>query len=287
MSDWDDRQADLPGGSVPPDLSALPPPEWPSAPTVPLSDDSYLPFSSWSYGNFALALVAGIIIGPFLAVIAITLVSGADAVEDTPTLVLLGVQAVSSFAALFLLSRLRGTGSWRDDYGFVVRPRHIWGLFAGMVLQIAVALLTFPLIERFAEDDGPQQEIARVAADLSGTEIVFFGIVVAVLTPIFEEVVFRGMLLGRLVKSMNRHWAAAISAIAFGATHLLDPNAFLVVPGLIIVGLVLAYVAYYSKNLSLPIFVHMGVNGLAVLLLAFQDELEKLAETVETIIWFI
>ena len=155
-----------------------------------------------------------------------------------------------------------------------------------MVLQIAVALLTYPLIERFAEDDGPQQEIARVAADLTGAEIAFFGLMVAVLTPIFEEIVFRGMLLGKLVKSMNRHWAAGISAVAFGATHLLDPNALLVVPGLTLVGLALAYTAYYSKNLSLPIFVHMGVNGLAVLLLAFQDQLEELAETVETVIWF-
>jgi membrane protease YdiL (CAAX protease family) len=273
MSDREDRPADEPGPPVPPDLGSLPPPQWPVAPTVSLQDNSYLPFSNWSYANFALALVAGIIIGPFLAVIVITVVSGPGAVDDTPTLVLLGVQAFSSLTALYLISRFRGSGSWRDDYGFVINPRHVWGLVAGMVLQVAVALLTYPLIERFA--------------DLSGGEIALFALLVAVLTPIFEEIVFRGMLLGRLVKSMNRHWAAAISAVAFGGTHLLDPNALLVVPGLIVVGLVLAYTAYYSKNLSLPIFVHMGVNGLAVLLLAFQDELEELAETVETIVWFV
>jgi len=283
LSEPDDRGPDNPS---PPDLADLPPPAWPDAPRVALNDDSYLPYSKWSYGHFALALVSGIIIGPFLAVLAVALLNGPESIEDTPTLLLLTVQAVSSFLVLFILSRWRGSGSWRDDFGFVVSWRHLWGLFAGMVLQIAVALITYPLVERFAADEGPQQEIAQVASSLSGLEIAYFALLVAVLTPIFEEVVFRGMLLGRLVKSMSRRSAALVSALAFAATHLLDPNALLVVPGLFLVGLALAYVAYYSRNLSLPIFVHMGVNGLAVLLLAYSDQIEELFETVEGFIRF-
>lgn len=262
-------------------LENLPPPDWPDQ-TVSGSP-GYLPHANWSYGHIAVALITGIVVGPFVALILAAAVGGAAAARDVPTLLLLSAQAFTSIGVLYALSRIRGSGSWSTDFGFALHPRHIWGIGAGMVLQIAVALLTFPLVERFADDDGPQQEIAQVVSDLSGVEIVYFAVIVAVVTPIFEEVVFRGMLLGRLVKTLSRHRAAVISAAAFAAVHLLDPDALLVVPGLFIVGLALAYLAMHAGNLSLPIFVHMGVNALAVLLLAFQDELERLAETAEAL----
>lgn len=269
-------------------LDNLPPPTGPSSQGASGEQDAYLPSSNWSYGNTVLALVGGIIIAPFIGVIIYSLLAtGSADPEDIPTNLLLAIQVFGGFGFLLFLTLRRGTGSWRTDYGFAIEPRHIWGLMAGMVLQVAVALLTFPLVQTFAEDDGPQQEIAQIAAGLTGIEIALFALFVAVLTPVFEEIVFRGMLLGRLVKRFSRRWAAVISAAAFAATHLLDPNALLVVPGLFIVGLALAYMAYYSKNLSLPIFAHMGVNGLAVLLLAYADEIDELSETVEGLIHLV
>ncbi|MCP3975548.1 MAG: CPBP family intramembrane metalloprotease [bacterium] len=264
-----------------PDLSALPPPSWPG----PAGDVGvYLPFSNWSYGQTVLALLVGILVGPFAVASILTIVDGPDAIEDASTFLLLAAQAVSSLGIVFYLSRFRGSGSWPNDYGFSLKAKFAWGIAFGMGLQIAVALLTYPLIQWFAEDDGPQQEIARLATSLTGSEIFFFAIFVAVVAPIFEEIVFRGMLLGRLTKSMGRHPAVLISGAAFAATHLFDTNAILVVPGLFVVGVVLGYAALYAKNLSLPIYIHVGVNGLAVLLLTFSDELEELSESVESVI---
>lgn len=265
-------------------LENLPPPSGPPRTAGPTGPRAYLPQSNWSYSNTLFALLAGIIVAPFIGVVIYALVNGASDPEDIPTNIILAVQVAGSFGILYFLSRRRGSGKWSTDYGFALEARHTWGIAAGMVLQIAVALLTFPLIQRFADDDGPQQEIAQVAAELSGAEIALFALFVAVLTPIFEEIVFRGMLLGRLVKRFSKHWAAVISAAAFAATHLLDPNAFLVVPGLFLVGVALAYLAYHSGNLSLPIFVHMGVNGLAVILLAFADEIEDAVDPVEALV---
>ncbi len=264
-----------------PDLDALPPPS--RRPNNMAPADEYLPSVNWSYSQFALTLLIGIIVGPFVGLLIYGVING-EVTEDVPTLFLLAAQVVASFGVLLFLSQRRGSGNWRTDFGFAMEPRHLWWIGGGMVLQIGVALLTFPLVERFARDDRPQQEIARLATEMSGAELAIFGLIVAVLTPIFEEVVFRGMLLGRLVKTMSRRWAAVVSAAAFAAIHLADPNAYLVVPGLFLVGLALAYVAYHSKNLSVPIFVHIGVNGLAVLLLAFADELEEIAESVESAI---
>ena len=265
-----------------PDLAALPPPELPES--IRRGAVRYLPNARWRFHHVLLALVVGIIVGPFLAVAAIAIGSGADPASNPEPLVVLGFQAFSSLGALYLLSRFRGSGSWKYDYGFQMRWRDTWGIVAGAVLQIMVAVVTYPLIQQFAEEEGPQQEVGQLAAGLSGTELLVFGFIVAVITPIFEEIVFRGMLLSRLTRLMNRHWAAVLSAAAFAAVHLLDPGALLVVPGLFLVGLALAYAAYQSNDLSLPIYMHMGVNGLAVVLLAYSDEIEKYLESVEAML---
>ncbi len=55
----------------------------------------------------------------------------------------------------------------------------------------------------------------------------------------------------------------------------------LVVPGLFLIGLALGYMALQSGGIGLPIFAHMGTNGLAVVLLVFVEDLEEIAETVE------
>lgn len=267
-----------------PDLNQLPPPAWPEPSQSGFSAAGYLPGGNWSYGQAALALFVGILMGPFVVASVLTVIDGPDAVEEASTFLFLASQAVSSIGILLYLSRFRGTGSWPGDYGFSLKPKFVWGIAFGMGLQIVVALLTYPLIQWFADDEGPQQEIARLAASLSGLDIVFFALFVAVVAPIFEEVVFRGMLLGRLTKSMGRHPAVLISGAAFAATHLFDTNALLVVPGLFVVGIVLGYAALYARNLSLPIFIHIGVNALAVILLAYSDELEELSETVESVI---
>jgi membrane protease YdiL (CAAX protease family) len=268
--------ADLPET---PDLSSLPPPAVPAR-----EPEAYLPDSNWSYGHTVMVLAFGIVVGPFLFLIAVGIFGGASAMEDVPALALLAAQAVASLLAVVAASRLRGSGSWRRDFGFRLEARHVWGIAAGMVLQVAVALLTLPLVQLLSEDDRPQQEIARVAAELANWEILLFGVLVAVVTPVFEEIVYRGMLLGRLVKSMSRRNAVLVSSAVFSLTHLLDPNAILVVPGLFIVGVVLGYLALRAGNIGLPIFAHMGTNGLAVILLAFGDELEELSETVEAVL---
>jgi len=264
-----------------PDLSRLPPP----ASLAPQqSSGTYLPESNWSYGYTALVLVLGIIVGPFLALIGAGIAGGTSAMEDISALALLSVQGVASLGAVAAVSWFKGSRSWRRDFGFKIEARHVWGIAAGMVLQIAVALLTLPIVRLLSEDDRPQQEISRLATDLAGWEIAIFGFLVAVVAPVFEEIVYRGMLLGRLVKSMSRRRAVLISSAVFAATHLLDPNAILVVPGLFLVGLALGYLALRAGNIGLPIFAHMGTNGLAVLLLVYGEELEELSESVEALV---
>ncbi len=258
------------------DLASIPPPS--PLPTPQQGDLPYLPLSRWSYW-YPFGAVAVGVVAVAVAVAVIGGVAGRDAVEDLNPLVLLGIQSFASLGALVAFSWFRGSRSWKQDYGFELSWRQWWGFPAGMVLQIGVALATYPLVQLISDDDAPQQAIARVAASISGADLAFFTFVVVVLAPVIEEVTFRGMLLGRLMKTMTKHPAVLISSAAFALTHLLDPNAILVVPGLFLVGIGLGYLALRGGNLGLAVLAHAGVNGLAVLLLVYQDDIAELQES--------
>jgi len=96
------------------------------------------------------------------------------------------------------------------------------------------------------------------------------------------KMLFRGMLLSRLSRSMSPAWAILVQAVVFASIHLLDPSAIAALPGLVIVGAVLGYAAMRTGNLALPIMMHAGVNLTAVILLIFgsnvMDWLEQAAD---------
>lgn len=89
---------------------------------------------------------------------------------------------------------------------------------------------------------------------------------VAVLAPIFEEILFRGIILkGMLNNKMNPYWAIVISAFIFGAIHFY-PWQFL---GAFLLGLVLGLVYYKTKSLLLPVLMHAFNNFIAAMLMIF------------------
>jgi membrane protease YdiL (CAAX protease family) len=193
-------------------------------------------------------------------------------------------QAAGNLVVMWILSVRRGTGNFARDYGLTIEAGHWWGIPAGFGLQFAAVLVTAPLLRLLFPDGAPQQEVASIT---EGTTTVIEGIVivlmVGVAAPVVEEILFRGMLLSRLVRSMRTGWAVVIQAAVFAGIHLLDPSAIAALPGLFLIGVVLGYAAIRSRNLSLPILIHAGVNLTAAVLLIFGGDLaEWLEEAAET-----
>jgi membrane protease YdiL (CAAX protease family) len=77
---------------------------------------------------------------------------------------------------------------------------------------------------------------------------------------------------------MRTGWAIVVQAAVFAGIHLLDPSAIAALPGLFLIGVVLGYAAIRSRNLSLPILIHAGVNLTAAVLLIFGGELAQWLE---------
>ena len=105
-------------------------------------------------------------------------------------------------------------------------------------------------------------------------------IIIALLPAIGEELLFRGVIQGELLKKINNpHLAIFIASAIFSAFHM-QIQGFL--PKLII-GLVLGYSYYWTKSIWYPMVIHFVNNGIPTLMLFFVgDQLEATQETAET-----
>lgn len=245
----------------------------------PPKPNTYLDAVEWRLLDALTVFVAGIA-GAFVVTFVFA-IAGIDALEPVPFAAVFAAQFGASMMAVWRLSHTRGTGSLATDVGLVIRGRDWWGVPAGFALQIGVALLTFPIIYLVFGDDPPQQGVSDVAGSATSTaEQLLTLISLAVLAPIVEEIIYRGILLAAIRRRFGPWPSILISAAIFGGIHaVLDFNAIAAVPGLFLLGVVLAWVALRRGNLSLPIALHSGVNLLAGIFIVWGPQIEDWAET--------
>ena len=164
---------------------------------------------------------------------------------------------------------------------FIMRPhRASWatlGYRSVPVLRLAIPLLAYPVTVFVAADVeaavvrfvlhghfvNPQAQqlaggVTRTAANTVGLLLL-----VAVLAPLVEETVFRGVLYQWLRKSLPVWAAAGISAAIFAAAHAI-PTIF---PWLFVTGLALALVFEYGGTLYCSMLLHGIINGVNVAML--------------------
>ncbi|MEA2024391.1 MAG: CPBP family intramembrane glutamic endopeptidase [Actinomycetota bacterium] len=239
----------------------------------------YLQEVEWSLPQVLYVFLGGII-GAFISTAGVLVWQGSELNILTFVASFAG-QAGGNLIVMWILSIRSGTGNFCRDYGLTIEIGHWWGIPAGFGLQIAVVILTAPLLRMLFPEGAPQQGVAEITEGtttvLEGTMIV---LMVGVAAPVVEEILFRGMLLSRLLRSMSSIWAVVVQALVFSGIHLLDPNAIAALPGLFAIGVVLGFAALRSRNLSLPILIHAGVNLTAAVLLIFGGGIAEWLEEV-------
>jgi len=110
----------------------------------------------------------------------------------------------------------------------------------------------------------------------------------AIIPAISEEAVFRGFLQRSLEQKLKPIYAIVISGVLFGLIHF---NPIDMVP-LILIGVFLAYLAYISKNLLIPIIIHFANNAFAISMYYLSDtdltgsSVESLSPTLSAIFCF-
>ena len=178
---------------------------------------------------------------------------------------LLPAQSIGQMVAIVWVSRNKGRGRLRDDFGFGVRLADASALLVGAGFQVVLTLALLPLIQLTGREE--TQELVRLAEEnqnilLSAAIVLGAG----VLAPVIEELLFRGLLLRALLRRMSPEAAVFVSALAFALAHLAgDPHALPAFPALAALGVVLGVVALRTGSLSRPILIHAGFNLTATL----------------------
>ena len=243
--------------------------------------DGYLPGTAWN-GWHVLALLGGGFFGSIIGA-AVAASFGRSVVSDPVSIFgfVFPGQVIGSLGVAWYLSSDRGMGNWVRDFGFRLRARHAWGLLAGVGLQVGALLVTGITITVLGSDSTPDQEVVEIAEAAKGGALVLAFVATVLLAPLVEELIYRGVLLSRLRRSLSRHQAVLLSGGVFAIVHLADPGTLLLQPALFLIGVALGYAALRSGDLSLPLFVHAGVNLTGFLLSQFADELQRWADDLE------
>lgn len=153
------------------------------------------------------------------------------------------------------------------------------GLSMVAILFIGIVSAVFTMITNL---DIPQADFTFDFGSLSGWLFLFY---VCLIGPIFEEVLFRGVIL-RTLNRYNRYFAIIASALIFGLFHLyLEQGAHAFV-----LGLVLAYVSLKTDSLMTCILLHIFHNTITTFSsfstpLTMFDLVFRLACMIVAIIW--
>lgn len=153
----------------------------------------------------------------------------------------------------------------------------IGGVFLALFAQTIVANIEIQLlgIEMGSENT---QKLIRI---IQATPI--FIIVTSIIGPILEEIVFRKIIFGELHKRINFILSALISSFIFAAAHGEFEHILLYTA----MGFTFAFLYVKTKRILVPIFSHVAMNTIVVILQLNQDQIMNWLKEMEQIQAFV
>jgi membrane protease YdiL (CAAX protease family) len=215
----------------------------------------------WGLGAYLLAEAVFLLTSALVGVVVV-----GDAGPTASTLaVALGVPTVLAAATALLLTWVRGNGP-RIDLGLVWSWRDLGvGLafgFGGLVLTIPASMVYVAIVGEDATSAvGDVFGGIRAGPALAALVLV----IVVIIAPMCEEILYRGLLWGGLEKIAGRWVAFAVSTLLFAIAHF----EFTRTPLLLVVAIPIAIARLYTGRLLASIVAHQINNllpGIALVL---------------------
>lgn len=157
-----------------------------------------------------------------------------------------------------LVTAWRGNGP-RIDLGLRITWTDVgWGVVGGIASLICSGLVALALVGIVGDFTSSAGEAAEdIISSGPFLAIVVFALLVAVGAPIVEEIAFRGLAYGAIVrKGLHPAWAITITAVLFAAFHL-EPTRM---PILLVSGAIFGVLRWFTRGLGAPIIAH-AVNN--------------------------
>jgi membrane protease YdiL (CAAX protease family) len=179
------------------------------------------------------------------------------------------VQYALMYVLVRRLSQRYGTGRVVEDLRWRVERRDIWpGIGSGLLALVATAIVVN--VARTLLDLPVEATDQFGSLDDTTATRLMIAVAAVIGAPLFEELVFRGVVLHALLRW---GWTVAVvgSSMLFGLTHLnpelgISENAVILV-STTTTGCVLAWVAHRSERLGPSMVAHASFNLIAVTLL--------------------
>jgi membrane protease YdiL (CAAX protease family) len=219
----------------------------------------------WGIGDFVWIYFVGIVASVVGAAVGFAITGDtANHVGAVTTALETLAQFGTWFGCVGLVARRKGRSA-RLDFGLTLQTRDWWAPFAGIGLFLIGTVIIAPLVHMA----NANQQVVQDLDKASGAKLAVFAVVAALIAPICEELLFRGLLLRALRRRMSPEGAVVVQALAFALAHpMLSPTLgdFAVVPALFMLGAVSGIVAVRRGDLSASIMMHIGFNLVTTLL---------------------
>lgn len=157
-----------------------------------------------------------------------------------------------------------------------LRVNKLWHLALG----VAAGFASYAMLQLLAYGAGlltgepiESSETSKQISDLTGVAgVLFLTLFVAILAPLFEELYFRGVVLGSFMHStLNKPWLAiVVSAISFGIMHIQGFSSatdIVVLLWITLMGAGFAALVLWTKSVWTSVAAHIAYNGITAVLL--------------------
>ena len=175
---------------------------------------------------------------------------------------------IGAFAVVWMIVKMRGERVWELGLG---RPRRIWMLPIWIILIFVVTLAAASLGQQVAVQFIDEKvDISKFAILYKNLPMLIFSLIsIWITAAFFEEIVYRGFLLGRLIDITGASvvvvvFMSLLHAVLFGLLHLYQGPIGIITTA--IVGFVFGiFYVLQGRNLWALILVHGLIDTLSVI----------------------
>ena len=221
---------------------------------VELPNAHIRPISFW--GGIGLSLLFYVV--QFVTILPIMAIAvaiyGVDYISDS-TEVLMGIGLPLAFiAGAWSFSRWHGLGNTAYEWKSNFIPLTI----VGLILTFSVSYVIGTILTYLPGFDAMMESYNSMFGNIDPKDLV---LTIAVIGPICEEIIFRGVILEGMLKKYDVNKAILFSALIFGLIHL-QP---LQVISAFFIGLILGWIYVKTQSLWVCIGIHVVNNFVAVM----------------------
>jgi len=167
------------------------------------------------------------------------------------------IPVILSSVICFLIVWLIIRKQWKADKFWSAGNLRISPPLLCISLGAALNVLTICILSMIPIAQQPQP-----FDDIIGNNFIIDFIMVALLAPVVEEIIFRGIVQKRLTKMMNARSAVFLQALIFGIVHL---NLLQGVYAFVL-GMIIGYIYHWFDSIWVAVILHIAFNGTSIAL---------------------